>query len=701
MATKYIAFEQAAKVLGVARDELIKMVSYGTIRAFRIQDQMKFRQRDIHGLRRIKKLLGRALSTAEKAGGNGPMADPDPLLWERFQKGEIIDFEALQDLADEEAFDPLDSLGESVFTEALASHGGSVDALLESMAEEPLLDSVKEEIRELAQELKGGQKSVPPSARLEQPSESDSAIEPAAQLESSSEPEPQAEAPRPGKSARVAPPEPFLEEDELEEGTPAIKMAVFIALLLLFGGILFWQLKMGETSDELPQLLTGQVKKIELLQVVTARGVLKALRQVEVSSGVRGVVESIEVKLGDQVIKEQAVVVRLKARQLEEAYDVAKSELEAKRAALKEAQINLQNAKNLITKEERLIKSGAEQQIRQAQTALDQAQSSRSSAQKRVAELADELMRIKGLSEGSEPEIKIKKLERDLAYARDEVTRAERKVGVCTTEQETQKKLLDLTHPTNKARLDPLRDNQKKAELAINRLQKEILTVTKKLVQATNNLKDRVVRAPISGAVTEIKVKIGDHVSPNGVLAVISDRSRMVVEVPVDETDILKIRLGHKASVSLDAYSERQFTGKVTRIATRGQKKAGTEVSYFPIDIELNGTVHGLRPGLTAFANITVNSVPDALVVPIEAVQQRKAKAGAPIKVVFAVKLDGEHTVARQYEVMTGLSDNQVVELSYPGGLKEGARILVGPYRLLEKLKDGDAIELVAPKKTN
>jgi HlyD family secretion protein len=110
-----------------------------------------------------------------------------------------------------------------------------------------------------------------------------------------------------------------------------------------------------------------------------------------------------------------------------------------------------------------------------------------------------------------------------------------------------------------------------------------------------------------------------------------------------------------------------------------------------------------LRPGMSARAEILAATRSAALVVPIQAVVERKPLAAKPaegqlppsgaaeteeIKVVFAVESDK----ARQHPVTVGLTDETHAELT--SGVEEGAVVINGPYRVLKNLKDGDAVKV-------
>jgi HlyD family secretion protein len=156
---------------------------------------------------------------------------------------------------------------------------------------------------------------------------------------------------------------------------------------------------------------------------------------------------------------------------------------------------------------------------------------------------------------------------------------------------------------------------------------------------------------------------------------------------------VARVRLGQPASVRVDAFPEREFRGEVVEIADSAVKKQ--EVAYFRVRIRLLDASKGIRPGMTARARIQADSRKGALVVPIEAVVERREKEEKEEK--SASNPDGERIVyrieggkAKAVPVEVGLTDETKAEIL--AGLREGESIAVGPYRTLKGLKDGAAV---------
>ena len=222
---------------------------------------------------------------------------------------------------------------------------------------------------------------------------------------------------------------------------------------------------------------------------------------------------------------------------------------------------------------------------------------------------------------------------------------------------------------------------------------------------ADDALSKTTIVSPISGRVTRVNAEEGETVvtgtmnMPGSVILTVSDLSEIEAAVEVDESAVARVRVGQKAGVRVDAFPDRELSGEVTEIADSAVKRQ--EVAYFPVKVRILGSAEGLRPGMTARARIQAESRKAVLVVPIQAIVEKKdveGKSGSSSnpegqKIVYRV--DGGKARAAPVEV--GLNDETRAEVL--SGVKEGEKIAVGPYRTLKGLKDGAAVTESATKK--
>ncbi|HSD66269.1 MAG TPA: efflux RND transporter periplasmic adaptor subunit, partial [Vicinamibacteria bacterium] len=158
-------------------------------------------------------------------------------------------------------------------------------------------------------------------------------------------------------------------------------------------------------------------------------------------------------------------------------------------------------------------------------------------------------------------------------------------------------------------------------------------------------------------------------------------------EVKVAEAEILNVRVGQPATVTLEALPGRDFAGAVVEVGASALPVVGTGAAAreFRVKVRLDDPQPGLRPGLTCDAEILVGEAKDALAVPLQAVVLR-GEPGKERSGVFAV----EGRAARFVPVETGMIGGLEIEVRQ--GLEEGRELVAGPWQSLKDLQDGAAI---------
>jgi len=261
---------------------------------------------------------------------------------------------------------------------------------------------------------------------------------------------------------------------------------------------------------------------------------------------------------------------------------------------------------------------------------------------------------------------------------------------------------------------------------------KAVLVRTKDVLQKTTYV------SPINGIVSYLPVRLGEYVVPgiqnaNGsFLMTLSDMSTVTSEVKVDETDIVNVRIGQDADVTIDAIPGKTFKGKVTEIgsqavlrssglATTQTTTSNQEAKDFKVVVTLDSPPDNLRPGLSTTAKIKTAEKKSVIAIPIQALAVRSKKdldeaakkkegnvtlaAPAPVSTgdpkkdeiqgVFVI--NGKKANFRPVE--TGISGVTDIEISK--GLQPGDEIVVGSYKALRTLKPDAPIKVdnSAPKK--
>jgi HlyD family secretion protein len=262
------------------------------------------------------------------------------------------------------------------------------------------------------------------------------------------------------------------------------------------------------------------------------------------------------------------------------------------------------------------------------------------------------------------------------------------------------------------------------------------------LVRTQDILHKTTYTSPINGIVSYLPERVGDYVVPgiqnsNGsFLMTLSDMSVVTAEVKVDETDIVNVKLGQDADVTIDAVPGKIFKGKVTEIGSQAVLRSSgltttqtttstQEAKDFKVVVTLASPPENLRPGLSATAKIRTAERKNVVAIPIQALAVRTRKdleeaakktknqggsgvtlaapppaaPGEPkkdeVQGVFIVS--GKKAVFQPVE--TGIAG--VTDIEITKGLKPGDEIVVGSYKALRTLKPESSVKVdnTAPKK--
>ena len=228
--------------------------------------------------------------------------------------------------------------------------------------------------------------------------------------------------------------------------------------------------------------------------------------------------------------------------------------------------------------------------------------------------------------------------------------------------------------------------------------------------------------APFDGIVTNEPVREGETVvegiqnTEGSTFMTIADMSVVTAEVKVDETDIVNIKIGQPAEVSVDAIPGKSFKGHVTLVGDHAllrstgiatsQSTTGTEEAKdFKVVVTIDTPTDELRPGLSTTAKITTAAKSNVLSLPIqaltmytppaptnsgnvEAASTSSAPKTAPVQGVYVVDKDAHGKQRAKFvPVTTGITGATDIEVLT--GLQDGQEIVIGPYKTLRTLKNG------------
>jgi HlyD family secretion protein len=262
----------------------------------------------------------------------------------------------------------------------------------------------------------------------------------------------------------------------------------------------------------------------------------------------------------------------------------------------------------------------------------------------------------------------------------------------------------------------------------------DIQRLESQLRQQRENLSRTTVYSPIDGHITLLTSKLGERVVGTSMMTGtevmrVADLSQMEVRVDVNENDIVLVKHGDTARITVDAYPNQKFTGIVYEIANMAKTTgAGTQeqVTNFEVKIRLIDHQGKLRPGMSANADIETETATNVLTVPIQSVTVRNIDAGLSAEEIAEErerkeKQSGDNTsssvknqalqartdreklsrvvfvkegdIVRMRKVETGIADNAYMHIK--SGLKEGEEVVSGPYRAISReLKDSTKVTL-------
>lgn len=230
------------------------------------------------------------------------------------------------------------------------------------------------------------------------------------------------------------------------------------------------------------------------------------------------------------------------------------------------------------------------------------------------------------------------------------------------------------------------------------------------LAEAADALSRTTILAPIDGKVVQLNAHEGEVVvpgtmnNPGSVIAVIADLSEILVQAEVGETEVVGIHSGQQARIHVDAVTGKEYSGRVSEIASSAaiRQSAGGGIRYFLVKVAIADPDERLRPGMTAQVSIVTSATAQTLSVPLQSVVERvpgaknddDANDSAPKKKYVFVVHDAK---VRQVEVKVGISD--ATHVAIDSGLQENDSIVTGPFRVIRKLHDGDAIQVTKEEK--
>jgi HlyD family secretion protein len=247
------------------------------------------------------------------------------------------------------------------------------------------------------------------------------------------------------------------------------------------------------------------------------------------------------------------------------------------------------------------------------------------------------------------------------------------------------------------------------------------------LQEARDQLAKTHLTAPMDGRVTRLAVEEGEVAVPGtfsretGLLLTVSDLSVIQTTVNVDETDVVRVTIGDSVEVTIDAFPDTTFVGRVTKVSNSAILTGASSVPGqndravdYEVEITLSNPPGEVRPDLSATARIVTDTRKQALAIPIIALTVREntpiatehaASSGGPKRAEAATpdtsKRSGEQGKKKETEgvfvVHNGVASFRAVKVGIAGeehfevmeGVRQGDTIVAGPYQAVRDLKEG------------
>ena len=426
---------------------------------------------------------------------------------------------------------------------------------------------------------------------------------------------------------------------------------------------------------------TARVVRQDLTSLVTASGEIKPKNYINIGANAMGQLTEILVKEGDKVRKGELLA---RIEDVQPAADV-----QAQQASLSSAEADSSASEAAV--------KAADENLRTMQADIDRNRAD-------LARMKSDFDRAASLYKDQ------------LMAAQDyELKRATYQAQEAAVRQ-------------SEARLVQARAQREQAAAQLASTQKRIAQVRAGLTRVTDILHKFNAYSPLDGLVTYLPVRVGETVVPGiqnsaaSTIMTIADMSLITAEVKVDETDIVNVKLGQVAEISIDAIPNKTYKGHVIEIGntailrSTGQAASQSAVSSqeakdFKVVVAVDNPPDEVRPGLSCTAKITTATRNNVLTIPIQALTvrqkgdlEKKPDKGAAqastldpatekamkeeIQGVFVVS-NGK---AEFHKVDTGITGTTDIEVLT--GLKPGDQIITGTYQVIRTLRNQAQVKI-------
>jgi HlyD family secretion protein len=267
----------------------------------------------------------------------------------------------------------------------------------------------------------------------------------------------------------------------------------------------------------------------------------------------------------------------------------------------------------------------------------------------------------------------------------------------------------------SKAELDTATARRSAAQANLKASEHNVEGAQARVDQANENLGYTMIYSPIDGRVTTLNAEVGEIVvtgtmnNAGTVILEIADLTEMLVRAEVDETDIAEVVAGQHVRINISAFPERSYEGTVELVSLQSTFSQQDRAKIYETEILLflpEGEV--LYSGLTANVDIEIETLEDVLTIPSQAVREMRTDELPPDLVDnplvnndktftdLVYVYEGGKAIATPVKIgSSDLSDTAILE-----GLHRGAKVIVGPWRLLQSIEHNKSIRLDTARST-
>ncbi|MFN2454127.1 MAG: efflux RND transporter periplasmic adaptor subunit [Pyrinomonadaceae bacterium] len=186
---------------------------------------------------------------------------------------------------------------------------------------------------------------------------------------------------------------------------------------------------------------------------------------------------------------------------------------------------------------------------------------------------------------------------------------------------------------------------------AVQTAQATVTAAQTQIDQARKNIRDAVVTAPISGFVADRPADVGEYVTPASKIATIVRTNPLRVRIDVPEQAIGSAQAGQSVSVSVSAYPDRSFNGRVVRISPNVTAASRT----LTVEAEVENSNNQLKPGQFATVRVWQTKSAPAVLVPQKSVRTENGSSR-----VFVINKSGR---AEERLVQIGQQEGDLIEI--------------------------------------